>query len=98
MIAHLFRSNAVGLMAVLFACAGCGRDAGKNGEAGVEVAPEDTDGKAASAANDPTLVPFAKAVLLEPPDGANRPPDKTAGGKSTVNMFEMTKLVSKHLK
>jgi peptidyl-prolyl cis-trans isomerase B (cyclophilin B) len=90
MIAHLSRGNVVCLMSLLLLTAGCGRDGGKNaGDANVEVAADGGDGPTGgAAAKDPTLVPFSKAVLLEPPDGANRPPDKTAGGKSTVKLFE----------
>jgi peptidyl-prolyl cis-trans isomerase B (cyclophilin B) len=92
MSAHFSRRNAVFFTLLLTLLAGCGRDAGKDGRDGsanVKVAPDNGDsGAAGGAASDPTLVPFAKAVLLEPPDGANRPPDKTAGGKATVKVLE----------
>lgn len=33
------------------------------------------------------LVPFKEAVLLDPPDGVVRPPDKTFAGKNVAQMF-----------
>jgi len=38
--------------------------------------------------NDPSFVPFAEAVRLDPPDGENRPPDVTVNGKVTGKLFE----------
>jgi peptidyl-prolyl cis-trans isomerase B (cyclophilin B) len=84
----LVKIASLSLIAVI--AAGCGRNDTKESDPtkpGVTVAPGG-DGKAAAAGKDPTLVPFHEAVILEPPDGENRPPDETLGGKATAKLFE----------
>jgi cyclophilin family peptidyl-prolyl cis-trans isomerase len=95
MTAHL--SSRKFAASILFALCtvfvGCGRSDSNQGATEtsgapkVTVAPRPGEGSP-SAATDPTFVPFEEAVRLDPPDGENRPPDTTAGRKSTVKLFE----------
>jgi peptidyl-prolyl cis-trans isomerase B (cyclophilin B) len=89
---RLFGAVALGAAVLAVAFVGC------SGESNVP-APEKPAAKVDGAAPGKTVAaqtvsrqrlqkPFKQAVLLDPPDGQLRPPDRTAGGKNVAQIFE----------
>jgi peptidyl-prolyl cis-trans isomerase B (cyclophilin B) len=100
MPAGTHRSLAVSAVCVSVCCwlaSGCGKnvdkkDAGRGASAENKGAAVSVQAKsvepAAAALPGAALLPFKDAVVFEPPEGEQRPPDKTVAGKNVGAVFE----------
>jgi peptidyl-prolyl cis-trans isomerase B (cyclophilin B) len=100
MRAWTHRSLAVSAACVSVGCwlaCGCGKnvdkkdpgrgDSAENNGAAVSVQTKSAEPAAAALAG-AAVLPFKDAVVFEPPDGEQRPPDKTIAGKNVGALFE----------
>jgi len=68
--------------------AGCNQQPSDSDKVEAPDASVKQKGSAKSPVDDPLHQPFLEAVLVEPPDGQLRPPDKTKAGKYVATLYE----------
>src|SRR5260370_61288 len=90
---RVFGALALGAAALIVAFTGCSGDSNAlpPEKPAAKVVGEAAPGKTLAAqtvSRQRLQKPFKQAVLLDPPDGQLRPPDRTAGGKNVAQIFE----------